>query len=142
MGWRPFGPRAKFFSLDSVFSCVYSDVFPFVLHFALFFLPWSCISSLFLHFPEFARCFVPFLVFHDLFSLHFAWLFPLFSATVKFRKGTGLSGRFFIRLGRADPSPRDDGILGGRGARRAESVVAGHPRAIFGPNFWESGDTQ
>ena len=99
MGWRPFGPRAKFYSLDLVFSCVYSDVFPIFLHFAFLFLSWSCISICSCIFPEFARCFVPFLVFHDLFHYILPGSLHCFPRQFSSRKGTGLSGRFLSGLG-------------------------------------------
>ena len=50
-------------------------------------------------FPEFARYFVPFLVFHDLFHYILPGSFHCFPRQFSSRKGTGLSGRFLSGLG-------------------------------------------
>ena len=99
MGVAPL--RSPSFSLDLVFSCVYSDMcshFSCILHSC--FLFWSCISSLFLHFFLSLRDVLsPFLVFHDLFHYILPGSFHCFPRQFSSRKGTGLSGRFLSGLG-------------------------------------------
>ena len=99
-GGVPSVPELSSSVLDLVFSCVYSDMcshFSCILHSCFCLGLASPVCSCI--FPEFARCYVPFLVFHELFHCILPGSFHCFPRQFSSRKGTGLSGRFLSGLG-------------------------------------------
>ena len=98
MGWRPFGPRASV--LIWCFHACILICFPIFLAFCiLVFVLVLHLQFVLAFFPEFARCSVPFLVFHNLFHYILPGSFHCFPRQFSSRKGTGLSGRFLSGLG-------------------------------------------